>query len=323
MVLDNAGAATRHQVDENANSNPEYIVAGNAANYSESAAAAKSDARASSAAGIGVASKPTTNSVEPKETDDIGEDNRIPEFHHPGIPIELYIEYEPLGPEVKSSQHATELELELWYEYKCGTKDLKGAYFGTFGDTNRHAVVAYSSRHLSAWSPNDPYTLTNLTDVLPKCNIKTLVPLSDEILGLVADVKSEKGTYTRNRMMLFDINAALDEEPREAPLSAIWPNIMPGSTGVSKISWLGTRDGHTYFLSSAINSNEVHVHSFTQDNGAFTDISNTRMNVYLKNPVSAIGFDPVYSVAVAGSVRSQMSVVDVSTSGNGYLQHTQ
>ncbi|KAJ2367468.1 hypothetical protein IW150_005663, partial [Coemansia sp. RSA 2607] len=244
-------------------------------------------------------------------------------FSEPNTAIELADNpYDPLEPEVASEHNLTELILEPYANFQCNTGYLLGAYHGFFGSSNPHSVVAYGPRHLSACSSRHSDIPYDLTELLPECIFKKMVPLSDDIFGIIADVKESDGGYNKDQMLLFDIDAAIADMPRALLSTFFWPKVSPRTTGVATISNMRTVDDRTFFLSGRANSTEVYIHSFSQDNGAFTETTSEHISAHIGSQVTALCYDNQYGRVVVGSLDGQISVDDGTTGGHicsGYL----
>ncbi|KAJ2396005.1 hypothetical protein GGI05_001325, partial [Coemansia sp. RSA 2603] len=256
--------------------------------------------------------------------------------------------YDSDEPDVQTS--SSEIELHLWKPdvYDCGIETLRGAHCGRFGTTNRQSIVAYGSHHLSSWSSFDEYMQTHLTELLPRCTIKRLVPLSPNTLGIVADLVSASDGRGDGEILLFDINAALsnidaelgdsdselgniDAELRNRgvrlsdsdselsndestkPLTHIWSKLSSYSKKVSILAEMDILEDRTLFMSGEMNSNDVVLHSFMQDNRDFTYFWSKPLDAQLKSRASALCYDKKYKRAIASTAHGQMSVVDVFT----------
>ncbi|KAJ2369698.1 hypothetical protein IW150_005089, partial [Coemansia sp. RSA 2607] len=230
-------------------------------------------------------------------------------------------------PDVQTS--SSEIELYLWEPdvHVCGTDTLRGAHCGRFGTTNRQSIVAYGPHHLSSWSSFGEYTQTHLTELLPRCTIKRLVPLSPKALGIVADLENASDGRGDSEVLLFDINAALNnidavlgdndlelgDEESNMPLTHIWSKLSSYSKKVSILAEMDILEDRTLFMSGEMNSNEVVLHSFMQDNRDFTYFWSKPLDAQLKSHASALCYDKKYNRALASTNRGQISVVDVST----------
>ncbi|KAJ2784133.1 hypothetical protein GGI15_002360, partial [Coemansia interrupta] len=306
-----AGEAT---TDANANAE-ESVEAGNAGSTDASGAGADevSDAGNTGNTGEagGVDNAGEVNSAGNADDADESEwpfESPIIEFDNP---------YEPLGPHVKSSSRKKELSAQQFAEFSCRTANIQGAFLASIGNNNRPSVVVYGRNHLSTWTPDNPGNITTLTGLLPKCNIKTLVPLSPGVLGIVADVDSEEGGHRRNTVLVFDINTAQDGVP-QAMSPFIWPETSPRSGGVSKLCKMWTDDNRTYFLGSEVNTRTVNLHSFAHNDGTFEDITTEGFSSFNESPANALCYDSQFNRAVISSAYGQISVVDGITSNHIY-----
>ncbi|KAJ2374911.1 hypothetical protein GGI05_007218, partial [Coemansia sp. RSA 2603] len=112
-------------------------------------------------------------------------------------------------PGVTTLPDEAELALGPWEILDCQTSTLREVHCGRFGGSAQHSIIAYGPHHLSAWTTNLSSSKTDLTDLLPKGTVKKLVPLSSDILGIIADLQDKPNGQGDDEILLFDINTAL------------------------------------------------------------------------------------------------------------------
>ncbi|KAJ2385184.1 hypothetical protein GGI05_004773, partial [Coemansia sp. RSA 2603] len=183
-------------------------------------------------------------------------------------------------PDVTTIPDEAELALGSWETLDCQTATLRGVHCGRFGRINQHSIIAYGPQHLSAWTTNLSSSKTDLTDLLPKGTIKKLVPLSSDVLSIIADLKDKPNGQGDDEILLFDISNALrDKNP----------------------------------TTSELRSSEVTMHSFKQKNGVYTDASSTILDAKLSSPASALCYEVQNKRVIASTAFGQVSVVDAMT----------